>query len=314
MYRLISPNHCPFCAEMAGKYPKDFKFWGWHPHCRCTTIPILKSWEQMDEDNERLIMGQPISESPERILFPKESFRNWVRDNKDKIERAKVKPFFIQNNEKYWKEPTKVKKGIDNLLKPREKRAYINFEPFSPIVREEFAKLKNRFEKRKLFDDILNDKDFKTLNIDDKTNKKTIIHPQSREPESKNWDKTQAMAKFLNKADKDVIFLPEYKDRPSADALLMFKGKYTIADFKYFTTVRSSNIANELKNTYKNTPTVVMQFEKIDTGILNKAIEELKRKEILGNMIVINKYGRVIEIEYREFISNKYEKMLKGFF
>ena len=57
MYRLISPNHCPFCEEIGGKYPKDFKFWGWHPHCRCTTIPILKSWEQMDEDNERLIMG-----------------------------------------------------------------------------------------------------------------------------------------------------------------------------------------------------------------------------------------------------------------
>ncbi|WP_394265670.1 hypothetical protein [Bergeyella zoohelcum] len=286
-----------------------------HPHCRCTTIPILKSWEQMDEDNERLILGQPIPESPERILLPKESFTNWVRDNKDKIERAKVKPFFIQNNEKYWKEPTKVKKGIDNLLKPREKRAYINFEPFSPIVREEFAKLKNRFEKRKLFDDILNDKDFKTLNIDDKTKKKTIIHPQSREPESKNWDKTQTMAKFLNKADKDVIFLPEYKDRPSADALLVFKGKYTIADFKYFTTTKANTIALELTRTYGNIPTIVMQFEKADLGMFKSAIEYIKRNENpLGDVIIMNKYGKILEIEYKEFINNKYEKMLKGFF
>ena len=23
------------CDKLAGKYPKDFKFTSWHPHCRC---------------------------------------------------------------------------------------------------------------------------------------------------------------------------------------------------------------------------------------------------------------------------------------
>lgn len=310
-----NPNHCPFCAEMAGKYPKDFKFWGWHPHCRCTTIPILKSWEQMNKDNERILQGERVLESFDTVQSPPINFSNWLKDNKDKIERAKTKPFFIQNNEKYWKEPVEINTKVDKLLKPRERNFYIALEPFSNIIREEFAKLKNRFEKRKLFNEILNDEVFKILNVDDKTNRKTVIHPKSREPDSKNWKKTQSMAKHLNVADKDVIFLAEYKDKPSADALLMFKGTYTIADFKYFTTTKTNTIALELIRTYGNTPTIVMQFEKADLGIFKSAIEYIKRNESpLGNVIIINKYGKVLEIEYKEFINNKYEKMLKGFF
>jgi len=33
-----NPKHCPFCSAMAGKYPKEFKFFGWHPNCRCTAL------------------------------------------------------------------------------------------------------------------------------------------------------------------------------------------------------------------------------------------------------------------------------------
>ena len=27
------------CDDRAGVYPKDFKFVGWHPHCRCYCVP-----------------------------------------------------------------------------------------------------------------------------------------------------------------------------------------------------------------------------------------------------------------------------------
>ena len=39
-----SINGVPFtdiCDELAGKYPKTFVFTGWHPLCRCYTVPIL---------------------------------------------------------------------------------------------------------------------------------------------------------------------------------------------------------------------------------------------------------------------------------
>lgn len=34
------------CDLLAGKYPKDFKFTGWHPNCMCYCIPILKTEEE----------------------------------------------------------------------------------------------------------------------------------------------------------------------------------------------------------------------------------------------------------------------------
>lgn len=300
-----NPNHCPFCAAMAGKYPKDFKFTGWHPNCRCTTIPILKPLEETEVE-------------PKAVTELHKPFEEWIEKNKDKIQTAPKQPYFIQNNKRYVdrvlaKEDVLGGK-LERLFKPRTREMYISFEPFSPIVREEFSKLKDKYQKRKLFNEILNDNNFKTIHIDEKTKRKTTLHPQSKEPDSANWGRTQIMAKSLNNVDKDVIFLPEYKDKPSADALIEFKGKYTIADFKYFTTTKSSNIANELRKTFKNIPTIVMQFDKIDTGILKATIEELKRKESLGNMIIINKYGKIKELEIVDLKTNKYEKMLKGFF
>ena len=35
-------NVCPLCMELAGKYPKEFEFVGWHPHCRCHAVPIME--------------------------------------------------------------------------------------------------------------------------------------------------------------------------------------------------------------------------------------------------------------------------------
>ena len=40
-------RHVPdICDDLAGKYPKDFVFLGWHPNCMCYVIPILKTEEQ----------------------------------------------------------------------------------------------------------------------------------------------------------------------------------------------------------------------------------------------------------------------------
>ena len=44
-------NHgpCPVCDAKAGKYPKDFKFTGWHPHCICVATPIMMDHEEFAE-------------------------------------------------------------------------------------------------------------------------------------------------------------------------------------------------------------------------------------------------------------------------
>lgn len=97
-----NPKHCPFCSAMAGKYPKEFKFFGWHPNCRCTTIPILA------KDIDNVLESEKITELPKPM-------RDWLNDNADKIEKAKNKPWFVVENEGVLKD-NKIRQDIFNLM------------------------------------------------------------------------------------------------------------------------------------------------------------------------------------------------------
>jgi hypothetical protein len=33
--------NCPECESPKGKYPKTFRFIGWHPQCRCHAVPVV---------------------------------------------------------------------------------------------------------------------------------------------------------------------------------------------------------------------------------------------------------------------------------
>lgn len=96
-----NPNHCPFCASMAGKYPKDFKFWGWHPQCRCTTVPILKSWEEIQADNKRILEGKEPLKSADEVVSLPNALSNWIKDNKHKVDTARALPYWMQENKGY---------------------------------------------------------------------------------------------------------------------------------------------------------------------------------------------------------------------
>ncbi len=95
---------CSLCDSLAGKYPKDFVFSGWHPHCRCYTIPILKSMEEFDEDTDRILAGEePIdgAQSKDSVTDVPEGFKKWVTENKDRAAGWKSMPYFIRDNTKY---------------------------------------------------------------------------------------------------------------------------------------------------------------------------------------------------------------------
>ncbi|MBQ9417880.1 MAG: hypothetical protein IJU19_04785, partial [Bacteroidales bacterium] len=36
------------CDLLAGRYPKDFKWTGWHPNCMCYEVPILATPEEVN--------------------------------------------------------------------------------------------------------------------------------------------------------------------------------------------------------------------------------------------------------------------------
>lgn len=87
------------CDELQGKYPKDFKFVGWHPFCRCYSTSILKTPAEMERDEERIMQGkEPTEGSIEQITDVPDGFKQWLSDNGERIERAKHLPYFLRNN------------------------------------------------------------------------------------------------------------------------------------------------------------------------------------------------------------------------
>ena len=90
------------CDTLAGRYPKDFKFTGWHPHCRCRAITILKTEEEMARDTRRILDGrQPSTDSDNAVTDTPEAFKGWVENNRDRIKHASSVPYFVQDNTKY---------------------------------------------------------------------------------------------------------------------------------------------------------------------------------------------------------------------
>ena len=110
-----NPKHCPFCSAMAGKYPKEFKFFGWHPNCRCTTIPILA------KDIDDVLESEKITELPKPM-------RDWLNDNADKIEKAKNKPWLVVENGEFLGKINKREQAKSILLLDREKQFRTLFE------------------------------------------------------------------------------------------------------------------------------------------------------------------------------------------
>lgn len=93
------------CDDLKGRYPKDFKFTGWHPHCRCHAVTILKTPEEMAADNKRIMEGEePTEESENNVNEVPKEFSQWIKRNEQRIAAAKQRgklPYFLKDNEKY---------------------------------------------------------------------------------------------------------------------------------------------------------------------------------------------------------------------
>lgn len=97
--RSNNPYDCVLCESLAGKYPKDFKWNGWHPNCRCYMVPITVT------NDEFITMLGDEEFSPEQSVnyvgnVPG-NFKDWVSDNSDRITQAEMRgslPYFIKDN------------------------------------------------------------------------------------------------------------------------------------------------------------------------------------------------------------------------
>lgn len=106
------------CDELKGRYPKDFKWLGWHPNCRCYVVPIIKSEERFWEDEDKR------GDDNEEITELPDNFKQWAAQNKDRIARAEsrgTQPYFVRDNRERVKRAIKqgeVRSGGDYILDP----------------------------------------------------------------------------------------------------------------------------------------------------------------------------------------------------
>ena len=114
----LSNNHTlngkPFkdiCDQLKGRYPKTFKWTGWHPLCRCYATTVQKTDEEFMEDNRRILRGEePLTDSKNTVKEFPYNFNEWVRENQERIESAKSLPYFVRDN----------KSVVDNILEPQK--------------------------------------------------------------------------------------------------------------------------------------------------------------------------------------------------
>ena len=101
----LSNNHpvSDICDDLKGKYPKDFLFRGWHPHCRCHVVSILATDKEFSDLEDKLLNGESTTgfTSQNEVNNLPQNFTQWVSDNEDKIANSKSLPYFLEDNKNF---------------------------------------------------------------------------------------------------------------------------------------------------------------------------------------------------------------------
>ena len=324
--RSNHPFACSVCEALAGKYPKDFKFVGWHPQCRCYIVPILADEKDRMAYHRAVLNGEDVEgwKFEGEIAEPHAGFQKWMKDNADRVEKAAEKgtlPYWVKDNPQYVKAGNAAPSAamikdigskVTEIMTPRERSAYVAFEPFSPIIIEKLKEHKDLKHKLGLFEDILNDERAKELSKVEGA--RTVVFPGHKGSQHDTWKGIKQMAKDLNRNGESVAFLPELDRVTSADALLLFRGRPVVADFKYCITTKANTLAGNLEEGFRQAGTVVVKLENMDAGVFRDAIEYLKRKNFqCGNIKLINQYGDPLELTFTDIRNGRYLKKIKGF-
>lgn len=129
--RSNNPFDCIECESLVGKYPKWFKFNGWHPNCRCSIISILATEEERDKIQEMILNGEDLStfHSVNEVKDVPEAFKKYVYDNLDTFEWRKSTPYWIRDNFKDGNPSQGLKFGELRPIIPKK-----TSDPIKPIA------------------------------------------------------------------------------------------------------------------------------------------------------------------------------------
>lgn len=108
-FEIRRSNHeplfkCDICEKLVGRYPKTFKFKGWHPQCMCYAVPILMDEETFDEnelgDLKAALHGTQYKklEAKNLVTDVPDGFKQWVKDHEEAQKKWASTPYFIKDN------------------------------------------------------------------------------------------------------------------------------------------------------------------------------------------------------------------------
>lgn len=95
---------CDICEKLKGRYPKHFKFRGWHPQCMCYAVPILMDEETFDEnelgDLKAALRGTQYKrlEAKNVVVDVPDGFKEWVKEHEEAQANWSSTPYFIKDN------------------------------------------------------------------------------------------------------------------------------------------------------------------------------------------------------------------------
>ncbi|MDI9863974.1 hypothetical protein QM480_06545 [Flectobacillus sp. DC10W] len=176
---------CVVCESLKGKYPKNFKFVGWHPQCMCFIVPILATENEIDDYIDKFINDESTTFlSDNEVLKPPSGFYDYVDQNNKRILNASSTPYFIRDNYQGADINKGLRLNIDNPIQLKDGYS---------LVKEG------------------KDGTYISLHKDHVMNK-------NKKDGDKELEANLAQAEIYLKKVKTVELLPSYNEAPSLDA------------------------------------------------------------------------------------------------
>lgn len=114
----LSNNHpcADICDDLKGVYPKNFKWSGWHPNCRCYQEPVLASPAEVDKMLDKILDGESPASVPTegKVSELPTQFTSWISDNEGRIKNATdngTLPYFLRDNQKVINPPSPLERA-----------------------------------------------------------------------------------------------------------------------------------------------------------------------------------------------------------
>lgn len=112
-------DNCPcadICDDLKGIYPKNFKWSGWHPNCRCYQQPVLASPAEIDKMLDKILDGESPASVPTegKVSELPTQFTSWINDNEGRIKTATdngTLPYFLRDNQKVINPPSALERA-----------------------------------------------------------------------------------------------------------------------------------------------------------------------------------------------------------